>query len=333
MAQRHAEGGSENGGPVITIGLLADPGAPAKAAERLADDLPGLLSDRIDDTVVWRVDVRCEPLVLDGHGDIPIAVTARATFRKQGWDYLIAITGLPRSLGPRPLLFSLDRKDRTGLLSLPATGWIRRHRHAREAVLRLLEQLVEDDPRFRHTRRGAHGPGGLGEPAPAGLFSSVRESGRGEDGQEHVVLSGLRGQVRLLLGMVLANRPWRLVPSLSSAFAAALATGSFGVFYNTIWSIADALSPLRLTLVTGFAVTAMTVWLIVYNGLWEPVRDFHRSGSRFCVKTGVSVDGPGRRDVENGRTRPHRQRARDHHDRNQSHRPAEGTQRGGLPRQ
>lgn len=99
-----------------------------------------------------------------------------------------------------------------------------------------------------------------------------------EDTKEYLVLAGLRGRTRMFLGMVLANRPWRLVPSLSSAFAAALATGSFGVFYSAIWSIADALSPLRLVLITVFAVAIMTVWLISYNGLWEHTRGAHDPG-------------------------------------------------------
>ena len=61
------------------------------------------------------------------------------------------------------------------------------------------------------------------------------------------------GRVRLLLGMVRANRPWRLVPALSGAFAGALAcivgvfvampvvTGMFVYAYGDIFGSGQAL--------------------------------------------------------------------------------------------
>jgi hypothetical protein len=83
------------------------------------------------------------------------------------------------------------------------------------------------------------------------------------------VASAVTGRLRLLSGMVAANRPWRLVPSLSSALAAALATSAFGIVTNTIWQLADRLGWLRLAVATVAAVTIMVVWLIVAHGLWE----------------------------------------------------------------
>ncbi|GAB3300144.1 hypothetical protein [Parasphingorhabdus pacifica] len=88
-----------------------------------------------------------------------------------------------------------------------------------------------------------------------------------------LVLTGMRGRLRLLLGMVRDNRPWRLVPSLSRAIAAAAATGAFGIFYPTLWRMADALSYQRLSLISLVAICAMVIWLIFNNGLWERPRE------------------------------------------------------------
>ncbi len=90
---------------------------------------------------------------------------------------------------------------------------------------------------------------------------------------EHLVLTGFRGRVRLLSGMVRANRPWRLVPSLSPALAGAAAGAAFGVFYSNIWMLADAFSVTRLALVNALAVLAMIAWLILDNNLWERRRN------------------------------------------------------------
>ncbi|NYH51142.1 hypothetical protein HNR06_000731 [Nocardiopsis arvandica] len=257
----------------IRIGFLADPGLPAKMAEQMAEKLADVLSEKVDDTVRWRVSVRSEPLVLDGHDDVPLNSIARSASAEEEWEYVVALTDLPRRVGRRPLLFSLSKAHRLAMLSLPATGWIRMRTHVWQAVVHLVDRMTAEDPdRGRGSRAASQHPGHR----LVTFASPVRDVGAEYDMDEYLVLVGLRGRIRLLLGMVRSNRPWRLVPSLSSAFAAAAATGSFGVFYNSMWNIADALSPLRLSLISVFALTAMTVWLIVYNGLWVSPRQRHQ---------------------------------------------------------
>ena len=83
------------------------------------------------------------------------------------------------------------------------------------------------------------------------------------------VLPGIRGQARLLAGMVRANRPWRLITGLSGALAAALAAGAFAVVTSDIWRLADSLGPLRLSVATVFSIGAMVAWLVIDHELWE----------------------------------------------------------------
>ncbi|WP_255546418.1 MULTISPECIES: hypothetical protein [unclassified Nesterenkonia] len=75
--------------------------------------------------------------------------------------------------------------------------------------------------------------------------------------------------------MVLGNDPLRTVPKLTSALGAGAATGAFGIFYSSIWQMADALSTTRLVLVGLAAVVTMIFWLVVREGLWD--RPKHRS--------------------------------------------------------
>lgn len=79
----------------------------------------------------------------------------------------------------------------------------------------------------------------------------------------------LTGNVRLLIGMVRANRPWRLAARLSRALVAAGATGVFALVTPDIWQLADAFGWWRLTLVGLVAVGATTATLVVGGGLWE----------------------------------------------------------------
>ncbi|WP_228790846.1 hypothetical protein [Nocardia farcinica] len=93
----------------------------------------------------------------------------------------------------------------------------------------------------------------------------------------HLALVGLRGRLRLLAGLVRDNRPWRLVPHLAGATAAAAGTAAYGVITSSFWKLADALSPLRLAGITVVSVVIMAVWLMVYNHLWDrPSRSVER---------------------------------------------------------
>ena len=79
----------------------------------------------------------------------------------------------------------------------------------------------------------------------------------------------LSGNVRLLIGMIRANQPWRLAIGLSKALTAALAAGVFALVTPDIWVLGDALGWIRLSAIGVGSVAAITAALIVGAGLWE----------------------------------------------------------------
>jgi hypothetical protein len=82
----------------------------------------------------------------------------------------------------------------------------------------------------------------------------------------------LTGNLRLLVGMVRANRPWRLAARLSRALTAAVAAGVFALITSDVWRLADAFGWLRLSVVGPGAVVATVVTLIAGADLWERAR-------------------------------------------------------------
>ncbi|WP_345523500.1 hypothetical protein [Nocardioides conyzicola] len=92
---------------------------------------------------------------------------------------------------------------------------------------------------------------------------------RTEDGEQRVVLPQFGGRWRLLLGMVLANRPWLLVPGLKSALVAALATGAVATVNSTVWLLADSLSWWRLVVATIGSIALVVGWLVIDGELWD----------------------------------------------------------------
>jgi hypothetical protein len=67
----------------------------------------------------------------------------------------ICLTDLPMVAGGRPVVGDPSVADRVGLVSVPALGAIPTRKRAREAIVRLLDELVEWDlrPRGRFGRR------------------------------------------------------------------------------------------------------------------------------------------------------------------------------------
>ena len=107
------------------------------------------------------------------------------------------------------------------------------------------------------------------------------------------VAGGPRGYVRVLGGMVRANRPWRLVPRLSKVLAAALATGAIATVNSTVWSMTAPLSTPRLLIAMVGSVALMIGWLIVDAHLWHRSTDTppeeRRGTSLYNASTVVTV--------------------------------------------
>ncbi|MFP5021881.1 hypothetical protein [Pseudonocardia phyllosphaerae] len=265
--------------PCTVLDLVADPGLPTELATRLAERLPGRL-DR-DGDGRWEVRVSDQKITLDDRGALPMLDIGDRARERDGADAVVLLTDLPRRAGEQPVVADAGTGHRVGLVSLPALGAVRQLGRAEDTVVRLVTDYLF--PAQDRARVGQDDDAGR-----AGTLTRISpESGgeRAEDDQDsgsagvedevdvRLGLSGLRGRLRLLAGMVRANRPWRLVPSLSPAIAAAAAGAAFGIFYSNIWQLATVLGTARQVVVLLLALVGMTAWLILDNGLWERRRD------------------------------------------------------------
>jgi hypothetical protein len=246
----------------VVVGLLADPDLPAELAERLAGELPELLADRLDDQVAWQIRVGCERF--DLADEEWILAVARESRQREGWDLVVCLTDLPRRSGLRPIVAEASVSDGVALASLPALGARQLYQRARALVIGLVAELDRERrqlPQAGHELRSTRG---------SRFVASIRRVVPSDEGVNvRFVLPGVRGQARLLAGMVRANRPWRLITGLSGALAAALAAGAFAVVTSDLWQLADSLGPLRLSVVTVLSIGAMVAWLVIDHELWE----------------------------------------------------------------
>lgn len=238
------------GEPYATVGLMADPGVPGSIAAAIADDLADDLTRELGGW--WRVEVSQETLPLGPDGEIRLTEHAPRLLHQHKWDFVLYLTDLPNRPDGAPLMYDVSDSAAAALVSLPVFGVFRVRSKVRSLALRLV-------------RAGVH-QGGLGAPGTDGLPAEVRP--------------GLVTEMRLLSGMVLNNRPTRMVTALSGVVAAGAGTGAFGIFYGSIATLAAELHPLRLLLISVLGVLTLVVWLILRNGLWNSSDDKLTRGNR-----------------------------------------------------
>ena len=184
----------------------------------------------------WDITVVSEPFTI-GSEDVETAVgRLQDLARQRSWDIVVGLTELPlHDVEGRHLLVETDRERRTAVLSLPALGGFRMHARARRALRSLVSGMADPDTMEEH----------------------------------RVALPHRRGRWRLLQGMVLANRPWLLVPGLKSALVAALATGAVATINSSVWLLAGSLSRWRLVVATIASVALAVAWLVIDGELWD----------------------------------------------------------------
>jgi hypothetical protein len=214
----------------MRVGLVADPAAPTEIARRLTDLSP------LDGSAAWDITVMSEPFTT-GSEDVEKAVDRLQDLaRQRNWDLVVGLTELPlHDHEGRHLLVETDSERRAAVLSLPALGGLRVHVRTRRAVRSLVSAMADPNTQTEH----------------------------------RVALPQMRGRWRLLFGMVLANRPWLLVPGLKSALVAALATGAVATINSTVWQLAGSLSWWRLVIATIASVALVVAWLLIDGELWD----------------------------------------------------------------
>jgi len=249
----------------IVVGLVATPpDYPARVAAELTTELAGRLAERVSTDVRWTVRENWGEVAPRRDGGVESLLEDLARRRTDArWDVAVCLTDLPLHTERVPLVAWASARRRVAIVSLPALG-LRQLRAARAVVPDLVGRLLTDASDERTLPVGW---------APAELASRVaairRVVGVDNAGELGYVASRLIGRLRLLTGMVRANRPGRALLGLSKLLVGAFGTAAFALTTNTIWQMGDALGVVRLAVIMLAALTALIVWLIVAHDLWE----------------------------------------------------------------
>jgi len=245
----------------VKLGLVVSPAIDQVAADELAADLGAALAERYPE-VEWEPDVLTDPLAEPPVHLTELVSAARSLLLDADWDLAVAITELPLRLAHRTLLSHASRTHGVALVSLPALGVLRRRRRLYDVAADAVGTLVGDPE---------HG----GDARSAGAGLGVRRrlvelaGDVDDDGGAAYVARVISGNLRLLVGMVGANHPWRLVGRLWRVMLAAVAAVAFVMIQIEVWKIAATLGPLRLAIAGLASIAAASMTLIAGHGLWE----------------------------------------------------------------
>jgi hypothetical protein len=244
--------------PRIAVGLIAAPGLPADVGAALADDLIGRLKETYPD-VEWQVPVVTDPLVEPPAHTTELIDAAHQRLLREDWEIALCVTDLPLRIHRRAVIGHASATHRVAVLSVPALGPTRLRRRALDAATDLVKLVLGEPRETGSLRRRLVDLADLADEDPDHGPSGLAAIARG-------------GNLRLLAGMVRANRPWRLAVRLYRALVGALAAVAFALVTSDIWRISASLSPVRLAAITVLSVALTVGLLIAAHGLWEPAR-------------------------------------------------------------
>nr|WP_062515499.1 hypothetical protein [Halobacillus sp. KGW1] len=286
------------------VGLVAAPGYPDKLGAILENELPDMLAYYVDETADWQVEYKV--LSLTGATEDPREVLEATLDEKQeqGWTFAIALTDLPLFHDKKTLIAETLARGCTALISLPGLGAAPMVKRVREAILQLInemyygssdkdrekaEERIQSKDKDKYPELKNKSSTKLMRRRGLELFSPIlREAPVEMDSDVDVrftIRSRVVGLLRLITGMVRANRPWSMFPAFMKVIVLAFTTGAYALVFPTLWKLSDHYSTWRMLLLSVLSILAMIIWIILAHHLWERKKDKENSHLRRLYNT------------------------------------------------
>ncbi|WP_164743210.1 hypothetical protein [Brevibacterium aurantiacum] len=236
----------------LQVLLVADPGLPSRRAASIHSSLESYLREAYGITTTLHT--RTDTIYLTPERELALGAVEDLRDDYPDVNIILILTEIPRHTQGDPLIAEVHSDRNLAVVSCPTLGAWATKRRIIKVMMSAVNKLVPWDPEAT-TRKFLLGWSNW----------SNNEDSHHQSLHAHTITGG----PRLILGMTIANEPWRTAPKLSGALAAASATGAFGIFYSSIWQMSTYLSTLRLLSIGAVAILVMVAWLIVSHKLWD----------------------------------------------------------------
>jgi hypothetical protein len=270
----------------IDLGLLVTPALGDDVVRSLAEDVEQELARRYP-RVDWQITADRDLLVAPPARLADVFDAARTRLLDRNWDIAVHVTELPLRVSRRPVVTHTSRTHGVAIVSLPALGLKQSSRHLVQTIADAVGMFVGDDTDW---------DGRVRRSDPDRIQRRWVELASDVDAADGLAGAALlqrvvTGNVRLLIGMVRANHPWRLATSLSRTLVGAVGVGAFAIVSSDIWQIAAQISPVKLALACVATVSMSVGTLIAVHGLWERAldRSLREQAMMFNIVTLITV--------------------------------------------
>jgi hypothetical protein len=263
--------------PSAVIGVVVAPGLAHDVTSRIASELVQDLRKRYD-SVDWSTELEVDRLVVPPAPLTEIVAAGRRKLLERNWDLGAIVTDMPLKVGGRPVSRHLSPTHGLAVVSLPALGAIQLRSRLRRALVQLIGELAGPD---------------AGDRWEDSVLRELATDTAERPGLMRFlyVPAVVAGHLRLLLGMVRANRPWRFAVRLYGALVAALAVGAYCLVNSDVWRLSAAMGWGRLALMCAASVLGTALAVLCAHGLWERALDRPVRGQvvLFNVTTSLTV--------------------------------------------
>ncbi|WP_273851980.1 hypothetical protein [Guptibacillus spartinae] len=274
----------------LSVGLVTPPGYPKKLSEQLSGELPQLLRYYVRDECEWNVDSSVDPLT--GVTEKPEEVLEAGCRRKENenWDYIVCLTDLPFFDGKKPILAEASTDKKVAIISLPGLGSTPMVKRIRQSILQLVNEMYYGSPekgreeaQQRVQAKSDQQNEELKDKGSKQLFkkgsverlSPIKRVTKEDDSSidvQYIVKSRISGALRILTGMVRANRPWAIFPAFKKVIIFAFATGSYALVFPTLWQLSNSYGLWRMFMLMIASSFLMVGWIVMAHNLWEKPR-------------------------------------------------------------
>ncbi|UOQ93926.1 hypothetical protein MUO14_02790 [Halobacillus shinanisalinarum] len=278
--------------PTKTLGLITAPGYPNKLGKDLKCELSDLLNYYVSERYNWNIEYIEDALTGGTANSLEVLGATLDIKSDKEWDFAISLTDLPLFKGKKPIVAEAFEDENVALISLPGLGSIPMYKRIRESILQLVNEMyygssdedreqaeqriqAKDDDKHEELKN-KKSTRLVGKRAFEILSPIQRETPEEHESKVDVrftIKSRVSGALRILSGMVRANRPWAMFPAFMKIIIIAFTTGSYALVFPTLWKLSNDYSTWRMFILSITSILAMVVWVILAHRLWERKAD------------------------------------------------------------
>lgn len=247
----------------IKIGLIAAPGFATDITKNIEKAFKKMLRENISTNIDWELKIQINSVTGSAEHVHKCVDFANKIKEKNDWDYAICITDLPSMSNAKTVVSDLSSENKTGLISLPALGWIKLQKKLCHSLLFMVKSFYYSTQFTNNIYIKDY------KKAMPEKIKKVEPNEKGSTDNRFIYQSIIVGFMKLICGMTFANRPWKAIFSFKKILALSFATGTYISIFSTPWQLSSEFSILRFVFLTIISLGGIMFWLIYAHHLWE----------------------------------------------------------------